>query len=218
MGESVMIANRFNPLGVNNRPYDAEIEYLESVGGQYINMDFICDDTSGFIVDAKTTSVGNYNERLIGSYCGDNGRWCFAAKTEDSFNNSAFYGWNTAVLLSRYNVGGFINRRFTISLNLLNDRLFRVDGVAKGNLSETLYSPQTNSALLFSHADATTGLPALNEFFIGRVYSAKITRGVNIVRDFIPVRVGNVGYMFDRISGKLFGNQGTGAFILGADK
>jgi hypothetical protein len=39
-----------------------------------------------------------------------------------------------------------------------------------------------------------------------------------LVRDFIPVRVGNVGYMYDKVSGQLFGNSGTGNFILGPDK
>ena len=38
-----------------------------------------------------------------------------------------------------------------------------------------------------------------------------------IVRYFIPVRVGTVGYMYDRVSGQLFGNQGTGDFVLGPD-
>jgi hypothetical protein len=36
--------------------------------------------------------------------------------------------------------------------------------------------------------------------------------------DLIPVRVGNVGYMYDKVSGQLFGNAGTGNFILGPDK
>lgn len=27
-----------------------------------------------------------------------------------------------------------------------------------------------------------------------------------------------IGYMYDKVSGQLFGNQGTGNFILGADK
>jgi hypothetical protein len=39
-----------------------------------------------------------------------------------------------------------------------------------------------------------------------------------LVRDFIPVRVGTTGYMYDKVSGQLFGNSGTGEFILGADK
>ena len=37
------------------------------------------------------------------------------------------------------------------------------------------------------------------------------------ILNFIPVRVGNVGYMYDKVSGKLFENQGTGNFILGQD-
>ena len=46
----------------------------------------------------------------------------------------------------------------------------------------------------------------------------KIQMGDNHVRDFIPVRVVTVGYMYDRVSGQLFGNAGTGAFIIGPDK
>ena len=34
----------------------------------------------------------------------------------------------------------------------------------------------------------------------------------------IPVRKGTVGYLYDRVSGKLFYNAGTGDFVLGPDK
>jgi hypothetical protein len=44
-----------------------------------------------------------------------------------------------------------------------------------------------------------------------------ILKNGTIVRDFIPVRKGDVGYMYDRVSGQLFGNAGTGAFVLGSD-
>ena len=50
----------------------------------------------------------------------------------------------------------------------------------------------------------------------GKIYYCQIIDGV-LVRDFIPVRVGQVGYMYDRVSGQLFGNAGTGAFIVGPD-
>ena len=46
----------------------------------------------------------------------------------------------------------------------------------------------------------------------------KLTKGTTVVLDMIPVRVGNVGYMYDKVSRKLFGNAGTGYFILGPDK
>jgi hypothetical protein len=39
----------------------------------------------------------------------------------------------------------------------------------------------------------------------------------SIVLDLIPVRVGTIGYMYDSVSGTLFGNAGTGDFILGPD-
>ena len=39
-----------------------------------------------------------------------------------------------------------------------------------------------------------------------------------VLADMIPVRVGSVGYMYDRVSGQLFGNDGTGDFIVGPDK
>jgi hypothetical protein len=35
--------------------------------------------------------------------------------------------------------------------------------------------------------------------------------------DLLPVRCGTVGYMYDRVSGTLFGNDGTGGFVVGAD-
>ena len=45
----------------------------------------------------------------------------------------------------------------------------------------------------------------------------QLSRNGVLLRDFIPVRVGQVGYMYDRVSGELFGNDGTGDFILGPD-
>ena len=35
--------------------------------------------------------------------------------------------------------------------------------------------------------------------------------------DLIPVRVGTTGYMYDKVSGQLFSNNGTGSFTLGQD-
>ena len=52
----------------------------------------------------------------------------------------------------------------------------------------------------------------------GKLYYCKIWKGGSLVRDYIPVRVGQVGYMYDKVSGQLFGNSGTGDFVLGPDK
>jgi hypothetical protein len=42
--------------------------------------------------------------------------------------------------------------------------------------------------------------------------------GADGTRDFVPVRVGQVGYLYDRVSGTLYGNAGTGNFTVGPDK
>lgn len=50
-----------------------------------------------------------------------------------------------------------------------------------------------------------------------RVGATKIYDGDVLKRDFIPVRLGTVGYMFDKVTKKLFGNAGTGSFAFGSD-
>lgn len=53
----------------------------------------------------------------------------------------------------------------------------------------------------------------------GKIYNAFIYNSNNDrILDLIPVRKGQVGYMYDKVSGQLFGNGGTGNFILGPDK
>jgi hypothetical protein len=39
-----------------------------------------------------------------------------------------------------------------------------------------------------------------------KIYSSKIYEGDVLVQDLIPVRKGNVGYMYDKVSGKMFKN------------
>ena len=50
-----------------------------------------------------------------------------------------------------------------------------------------------------------------------RIYWCKIYEAGTLVRDFVPVRVGSVGYMYDRVTRTLYGNAGAGAFVIGAD-
>lgn len=56
-----------------------------------------------------------------------------------------------------------------------------------------------------------------------RIFSCIITDVKNVKADFIPVRFTNEqgvseGAMYDRVSGQLFCNQGTGDFVIGPDK
>jgi len=80
-----------------------------------------------------------------------------------------------------------------------------------------------NSTLTGSAYNASSGefvlLRIPNESnCIGKLYGSKVYINSVLVRDLIPVRVGQVGYMYDKVTGRLFGNSGTGSFILGKDR
>ena len=93
----------------------------------------------------------------------------------------------------------------------------------------TLYN-SSNSVIHTNTATNNTFSSSCNLFLFGtnyngtpgptgglRIYMFKFTNNSTLVRDMIPVRIGNVGYMYDRISCKLFDNAGNGQFILGPD-
>jgi len=50
------------------------------------------------------------------------------------------------------------------------------------------------------------------------VHIYEIKKGDSIVADFIPVRVGSEGCLYDRVRKTIFHNEGTGDFVLGSDK
>jgi hypothetical protein len=50
-----------------------------------------------------------------------------------------------------------------------------------------------------------------------RLKYLKIYENNELVQDLIPVRKGTIGYMYDKVSGQLFENIGSGSFILGPD-
>ena len=60
-------------------------------------------------------------------------------------------------------------------------------------------------------------VPSANWYMKGRINRYSVTRDGAKILDFIPVRKGTVGYLYDRVSGALFGNAGTGDFVLGPD-
>lgn len=48
-----------------------------------------------------------------------------------------------------------------------------------------------------------------------RIYYLKVFKGPEPVFDAIPVEKEGVGYMYDKVSERLFGNAGTGEFVIG---
>lgn len=75
-----------------------------------------------------------------------------------------------------------------------------------------------NTAPIYLFRSSMTGNSGFASGFQGRFYYFQIYEGDQLVMDLIPVRIGTTGYMYDKVSGRLFRNGTTkGKFILGPD-
>ena len=197
-------------------PYDAEVEYLESTGTQWIDtgiiptIDTICD------IDCMSITFVGWGG-IVGSCTSDN--------SADSY----YFRQNGAVSVKGY--AATVDGKSNVNQILVDDGVkaschlskdtFDVNGTIK-TLGATAFSVSP-SLPMFMFAVNLGGSPWTYRLFKGRVFSCKIYNGNILVRDMIPVRFTNElgqseGAMYDRISGQLFRNQGTGAFLIGPDK
>lgn len=189
--------------------YDAEVEYLESNGTQYIDTGIIPDANTGLQCTAFGINADNFMAGLKDTANG-NTRWAIG----NTGNNKYYYGYGTSS--SVFSIAQ--NVIALIGLNFLNSKAFKVskaDGT--GGTSKALpnlgFTPQ-NQIRIFG----ASGVVAAYTTWSGKMYSAKISQNSDVIMDLIPVRKGTTGYMYDRVSGQLFGNVGSGNFILGNDK
>lgn len=185
--------------GVAPLPYDAEIEYLEATGTQWISSDVIF--KKGITVICEAQYTGDYNKTQIlfgpgaGSslWCGnvDNKGWgiCVSAKGDSSVKTKVSMEYGTGVYKRLY----------------LNDVL--EDTLSDGKTS-------TNPIGIFNSYNGSYFSKAILWYikFIDNTDNDKL------LFDAIPVRIGTTGYLYDKVSKSLLGNAGTGDFILGNDK
>lgn len=170
-------------------PYDAEIEYLESNGTQYIDTLLYGNENTEVQIDFIATSIN----APVGFSRGDNtnGINIYVAVGSSRFGNRTVdysFASNT-----RYNV-------------IFKDGHFIVNDVDKIFTASSPFTTPTTLTIFKT-----------NNYFSGKVYSAKIIQNGSVVMDLIPVRIGQVGYMYDKINNKFLGNEGTGDFVLGND-
>lgn len=180
--------------------YNAEVEYLKGTGTQYINTGI----KTANDIDIKVTVDFTDNTKLC---------WLFGAEEASTKNSLAAYGakGGYSFLFNRAN-----NAQYNATGRVILQTGFSggfVNGVKKITTSGSL--SWFGDILLFTANRG--GKPNLRETSTIRIIDMVILRSGAELMHLIPVRKGNVGYMYDKVSGKLFGNAGTGAFILGPD-
>lgn len=217
----MLIAARQSFL-TQSKPYDAELEYLSNGGTAYIETNLYAQNGIGFDVTFKgkkawttgwLTGWGN-------DYSSNNPKYSFEFCTGDQWTQIQAAIGLTRLNRTKYSVGNKMQTQFvTLRCDTSSGVLKLDDTVLATGLFLPLSQPATLPNLpLFArrHSNAQSA-PEVSHNDLKISHAGFYVNGV-IVRDFIPVRIGTTGYMYDKVSGKLFGNAGTGSFILGPDK
>lgn len=209
-----MLINLRNALMAGKRlPYDAEVEYLESTGTQWIDTGLICDQDTDIVFSGRTRTVTTATMFFFGS--------------RTAFTRNAFSACLTCTndnrMLTQVGFGSYGGQIYLPGIPSDSDFVISNSGThwsltVGGQTSRitAATSAFTTPATVLLFRMSNDGTPD-SRSFNGAIYSVQIYKSGVLVRDYIPVRKGTVGYMYDRVSGKLFGNAGTGEFTYGND-
>lgn len=216
--------------------YDAEIEWLSSDGYSYIITDFIPQSIQRFKISysaslySKQCYFGCGSGTSTGlptdsSYCvlgasGNSDRrfnlkispngsdwvfWCKKDVGNEYFDGEAIIMVDTPILSS----GG---TQPAITINGITST-FDLQGFGGNNGTADI-----PIAIFGRNSPTGIVLPATEDFKIRELIFFATADETELLAYYIPVRKGTTGYMYDRVTGKIFGNVGTGSFIIGPDK
>ena len=186
-------------------PYDKELYYIESTGTQYIDTNYILSNNQNnrlYIECASTDNNGAY-------------KWIFGSKGGTKQSVFAFANSNGS-LYTEIKGSNWTSSDYKFALDSKN--VIELDSTSiTFNGSPYLHGGSfvySGVSITIFGCKTSTGL--YDNKFIGRIYAAKIYDNDTLVRDFIPVKVGQEGCLYDKVSGEIFRNAGTGSFILGS--
>ena len=184
------------------------VEYLESTGTQYIDL-------------MLNSSADNFCDFEI----------CYQNTTDDCYPPFGYqYGASARYGMWRPTGGGAtllyvgINSANYVSFNddlnwhtiiVKNGDSITVDGIStpigtgtvRGNIGVLAF------AMVTSAREATSFRIVAARISMLKIYDTDN----NLLRDLVPCRRDRTGYMYDLVSGELFGNSGIGEFLLGRD-
>lgn len=192
----MMLGARTAAWSGNRLPYDAEVEWIDFNGGAGVD--------TGIVPTLTTITNINccYNDN------GDTVSTMFAAD-------------DLGYVLRRLkrNVLSYSGGVWWISTNVdfavFANYSIRQDGAYKDGLqiiSRKLDKDQTQSLTIGVRRSFPSQVGGL------RVKAFSISDNNETLRDYTLVRVGSVGYFYDKVSKQLFGNSFAGELVIGPDK
>ena len=202
-----------------NLPYLCELEYLESTGTEMINTGIVFSAEKDCKISACVMNLHN-NRSIIASSYKDDYSQSISLEFGGTSNSKAGYLRGYLIYRSNDSTSSFWSSTdlpLNIKLNVAHK------WIASTKTQELTYNGTTETKV-------RTTVPAFSEtseikLFLDnrannsaiaypvRIYDLQIEVDNELVRDFIPVLDYNrKACMYDKVSGKLFYNQGTGSF------
>lgn len=192
-------------------PYDSKVVYIDIPANAYIDSGIIPTDSTGFsYIGQRFTSPA---VAFIGY-----------RHTHTTTQYLYVYGYNSVGVFSHNNINTNVSyssvttdydQLVEYKMNLYNSRRVACDDIVSDYVLPSLsFVPNSTMYVGAVHVSSNDALQSSGRT---RCYGCIITEGDKIVRDYVPVRIGQVGYLFDRVSGQLFGNAGTGTITVGND-
>lgn len=204
---SIQLRRKFNMLlASHKKPEYTPLKYLESTGTQYIDTGITGDENTKWIIAAEFTSI-------TGAYMGQS----FSSAVNTEKNRVAFGiasgQWYCGMGDTNNNNLGTADTQLHIFTVDLPNKKFYIDGTLISVSWTDFAQPTTilGGMCLFGRMLSNSG--AISPYASARVYSSKIYKNNVLVQDLIPILDKNgVPCMWDRVTNKLFYNDGTGNF------
>ena len=211
-GDVISIA-RGNDILWQRKKYKKELSYLESTGTQYIDTGKFAplntDIYVRFQINDTTQSASN-NGAIFGGRSAQTSNTCtlfYLAST-----NPQYFRFDRS---SQITIGKpdqiNINNQLIYEFSYINNIATLKNSTENQEISTNIATPSTfttNSLSLFAVSGGTV--------FKGKIFEWKYWENGTLLQHFIPVLDwNNIPCMYDKVTDKLFYNQGTGNFIGG---
>ena len=183
--------------------YDSKILFLKSTGTQYVDIEYVPKINTKFTMDFRywTTNAPDGLAMQNGSRSDSSNQMileCQYGRIDVCCGDSVL---NTSQNTNRHTA--IID--FQNLIAQLDNNIYR---------GTSQISPEPVNSIFIFARNIGSGPQHYSRI---EVYSITLEEDGVVVGKIIPVRIGDVGFLYDEIRDKMFSNRGTGSFILGPD-
>lgn len=195
---TMMTSHKYNPL-----------KYLESTGTQYIDTGYIPTANTSFELSGVDMDYNSGTTRFGSRVDAKNENYCLTAIASNDFRFTYGSGQSTTSIQYIYNTHKLAKKVSFSASTKVCTITFNDDTIESSPAFNA--TPLTSSAQsIYLFAFNNNGSAVLGT---SKVSALRIFEGNTLVRDMIPVLDTNgIPCMWDRVTNKLFYNQGTGTF------